>query len=630
MKKLKMRFLTIAMILVLTVTTVAGAAGINYLPDVTKDMSQSAYWADEDEVIMTYEEIEALNAKTISTKGTAMYDLKNMAETVNGVSLNEALLKSTEADISYYLGWTYIESDAIAAKEDYREMLLNTQNPNATEKQNVLYGIAVHRTELRTFPSSKAIWDDPKDADLDYQYLAAVRVNEPLYITSVSADGKYYLAKSICCSGWVPAENVALCKDKAEWLSAWDISPDKALVVYGDKVYTDYSVTGKETSNLLLTMGTVLEQADIDDPNVLIDNRAAYQCYGVWLPVRNQDGFYERKLTLIPEGAEVSDGYLPLTKKNIMSVAFEYLGSTYGWGGGLLSDDCSGYIRNVYKCFGMELARNTSWQSAMPMAKVDMKYMCREERMAILDKMPAGSILFFSGHEMLYLGAENGKYYVISSVGSIMQPNDSSVRQRIRTTLINTLEVKRANGNSWLDELTVAMVPYWSVGSSDFPQYSWYHEGVAYFLKNNLMECDENKYFGTDKSVNFKDVCEILWNIEGKPSASEDSDTTALLWAVEAKITEASSDFESEITRELLAGVLYRYAEYKGADVSGTETDLSSFDDADSMTENLKPAVNYLAKKGVMFGKSETTLNPQDTVTKAELAVIIERLSKIK
>ncbi len=65
-----------------------------------------------------------------------------------------------------------------------------------------------------------------------------------------------------------------------------------------------------------------VELADIENPNILIDNRAAYQNYAVWVPIRNEDGSYAKKLTLIPEHADVSAGYLPLTEKNIAK-AFE-------------------------------------------------------------------------------------------------------------------------------------------------------------------------------------------------------------------------------------------------------------------------------------------------------------------
>ena len=166
--------------------------------------------------------------------------------------------------------------------------------------------------------------------------------------------------------------------DKEEWLSAWDFAHEDALVVWGDKVYTEYSNSGKETSELMLTMGTVLEIAKNINPNELIDLRSAYNNHVVWMPIRNDDGSYSKKLTLISESEDVSVGYLPLTKYNISRVALSALGNIYGWGGSLHSEDCSGYIRNIYKCFGFELARNTNWQSSMPMAKVDMKNMAKE------------------------------------------------------------------------------------------------------------------------------------------------------------------------------------------------------------------------------------------------------------
>lgn len=620
----------------------AMAEGIKYLPDVRSEMSDAEFWTTDNELLMTYDEIAEQNNLTISTNETNMYDLKNQPETVDGIALNEALLKSSQADASYYLGWTYIESETLATEKDFEELIKNTQNKSPQKEQEVLYGIAVCRTELRAFPSPKAIGDDPKDLDFDYQYLSSVRVNEPLVITSVSADGKYYLAKNICCSGWVSAESVAVCEDKQEWLSAWDIKPQDALVVYGDKVYIENSNTGIQTSNLMLTMGTVLKQADIEDPNVLIDNRAAYQNYAVWLPVRNDDGSYAKKLTLISEHNKVSNGYLPFTKENIAKVAFSALGNTYGWGGSLFSEDCSGYIRNIYKCFGLELARNTSWQAAMPMAKVDMQHMCREERLMFLDALPFGSVLYFSGHEMMYLGKENGKYYVISAISSIMQPENPSVRQRIRSTVINTLDVKRANGNTWLEDLTVALVPYWSAESSDLPRYAWYHDGVAFCLQNELMQGDENKNFNPDSNITWAELLQILWNMEDNADKAETENTNqsdkkwyddAVNWATDSKlIHEYDKDFvaDAQMTREQLASVLYLYAQHKGMDMSANEnTDIFIYSDAAEISEYAVPAMQYAVDSGLMNGKTKNTINPKDNTTRAEVAVILERFIKL-
>ncbi|MBR2619406.1 MAG: SH3 domain-containing protein, partial [Firmicutes bacterium] len=489
MKNKRILSVMVAVLLIICMSVTPVMAAVSYLPGVTSAMSKASYWTIDSKVLMTYDQIQSLNAQTLAASGTNMYDLKNQKEVVDGVALNASLMKSGQADASYYLDWTYLGKAEKATQADFDVMLRNTQNPNAQKSQAVKYGIAVKRTELRAFPSETPIWDDPKDLDFDYQYLATVRVNEPLVITSVSADGKYYLAKSVCCSGWVPSEDVAVCKDKTEWLAAWDIAPEKTLVVYDDKIYTEKSVYAPSTSNLMLTMGTVLEIADHEDPNVLIDNRATYNNHVVYIPVRNDDGSYAKKLTLISENKKVSEGYLPLTEANISKVAFNALGNTYGWGGSMLSDDCSGYIRSIYKCFGLELARNTTWQSAMPMTKVNMNNMCREEREKFLDALPFGSILFFSGHEMMYLGKENGNYYVISSISSIMQPENASVRQRVRSIVVNTLDIKRANGNTWRDSLTVALVPYWSSAgptAGNLPSYSWYNEGVAFVMSKKL------------------------------------------------------------------------------------------------------------------------------------------------
>ena len=628
----------IAGLMILSTTVNCFAYGSYYLPDVTSEMSYPTYWTDENDLLMTYEEIEKLNEETVSAKGTNMFDLKNQPEVIDGIALNEAILKSSQADAQYYLGWTCFESTEKATQEDYDKIIKNTQNPDAKKQQKVLYGVATKRTELRTFPDPIAIWDDPADSDFDYQYLAAVRVNEPVVITSKSKDGKYYLAKSICCSGWISADSVAICKDKDEWISAWDIAKDDALVVWGDKIFTENSIVGAKTSDLMLTMGTVLELAKDINPNELIDNRSAYNNFVVWIPVRNDDGTYSKKLTLISEHKKVCAGYMPLTKENISKVVLSALGNTYGWGGSLYSDDCSGYMRNVYKCFGLELARNTTWQSSMPMAKVDMQYMPREDRIRFLDALPFGTILYFSGHEMMYLGERNGNYYVISAVGSIAQPENPTVRQRIRSCIINSLEIKRTNGNTWLDELTLALVPYFSVDENALPEYEWYHDGVAFCIKNKIMQGDEDKFFNPLQNITWAELLQILYNMEEtKPETEEGSVwyDAAVKWAQDNKLVyENDKDFnpESEVSREQLASVLYLYAKFKEYDVSvGEETNILSYDDAFDISEYAIPAMQYVAGSGVINGKSISTLNPKDSTTRAEIAVIIHRfIEKVK
>jgi hypothetical protein len=140
--------------------------------------------------------------------------------------------------------------------------------------------------------------------------------------------------------------------------------------------------------------------------------------------------------------------------------------------------------------------------------------------MKILDSLPLGSVLYFSGHEMMYLGKENGEYFVISAVGSIMNPYEVGVKQRIRSNIINSLDIKRANGLTWLDSLTAANVPYWGLlegKNYNLPEYEWYHEGVVYCLKNKLMQANSDGMFYPNNEITRAELVEVLWKLEKQP-----------------------------------------------------------------------------------------------------------------
>ncbi|MBO6269007.1 MAG: C40 family peptidase, partial [Clostridium sp.] len=208
-----------------------------------------------------------------------------------------------------------------------------------------------------------------------------------------------------------------------------------------------------------LTLGTVLEAADAGSFGDRITNRSAFHNYVAYLPVRLSDGSYAKKKVLISQHHGIHEGYLPLTRRNILHTAFSMLGDAYGWGGMLAAEDCSGYIRDIYRCFGLELPRNTTWQAASPAARADVTGWSDMEKCALLNALPAGSTLFFRGHTMMYLGQWNGKYYVISSVSSMGNPYGGK-NLRVRSVVINTLDVIRANGTTWLSNLHTMMIPY--------------------------------------------------------------------------------------------------------------------------------------------------------------------------
>ncbi len=504
-------------------SALAAAAPVGYMPDVTKEMTDPAFWyglsCDPDALLATAEDIAWINQAAIDGAGTNRRDMKNLRATYNGVSRNESLRKSAQDDANYYLGWVWDQNGKKMTQEDFDPIIANCADPNATEEMPVRWGVAVNRTELITFPWDGQILDDPVDYDFDYQPLVGIRVNEPVAIYSTSADGKFYQVSTSCCTGWARAEDIAVCRDKEEWLSAWDIPAEKRLVFWGDKMYTDYSTTAPQTVRRLITMGTVLERMDEMDVDALVINRLPLHNYAVYLPVRGEDGSYGKTPALINARERVSEDYLPLTAKNLATVALTSLGDAYGWGAGLFNEDCTSLNHSIFCCFGLDLPRNGTWQWLLDFPKADITYYTLEEREALLDALPMGALLNFPGHQMMYLGKAAGKYYVVSTVSSIMSPY-SGKRQRTRDVQINTLDIKRANGRTWMQSLNRVYVPWQYLIAGEGAALSAlpaYHAFTAFCLEKGLMDAYPTGYFLPLRTASTAEAVEALWRIAGKP-----------------------------------------------------------------------------------------------------------------
>ena len=447
-------------------TSVPAAAAPALMPGVTEEMTDPGFWMEGDreasKILADLPAIEAINQSILANADCRMNDLKAAGETFDGISLKRSLTQACMKEISDFLGGNYYRDDGTAVVyEDLKDVPGNIDGAEAENPQTVGYGICVKRTGIRSYPTSLLVSDDKADPDFDCFSLSALNVGDPVLVKLISADENFYYCVSSCISGWVSAKHIALCKDKTAWLEAWDIPDDEALVVTQGKIFLEESNANSKASGLMLALGTVLRQVKPEEYDKETTNRATYNNYAVWIPVRRKDGSYTRKQALISGHCSVSEGYPDLTTEAILSAAFSMLGDAYGWGGMLSATDCSLYIRNIYRCFGFELPRNTTWQAEIPSLKYSTEDMSADEKKKLLDTLRPGTILIFKGHEMLYLGESGGQHYVISSVSTVMDPEKPDSRLHVRGVVINALETTlRANGHSWLDDITTMLVPY--------------------------------------------------------------------------------------------------------------------------------------------------------------------------
>ena len=174
---------------------------------------------------------------------------------------------------------------------------------------------------------------------------------------------------------------------------------------------------------------------------------------------------------------------------------------------------------------------------------------------------------------------------------------------------------------------------------ADAVSTAWYHDGVHYCVENGLMKGYDDGKFGTNDTISRGQIVTILWRLEGSPAASDSSFSDvasdsyyakAVAWAAENGIVTGYSDTtfgpNDPITREQLAAILYRYAQYKGVDVSvGEDTNILDFDDAQSISSYAVPAIQWAVGSGVISGTSEFTLDPQGITSRAQAATMLMR-----
>lgn len=449
---------------------------ITYAQEVTSEMGNAPYWANKlgkeaDRVILDTNKIKITNQEIIDGSGTLVYDITTITEGKTQAERKNLLANSIEADFNYMVRnyankdrKLYVDGkliDNLPYIENLKKAVLTTGFENDEEKVQI-YAVGIKRTEVKMFPT-KSIWgyDSPDDPD-DESCNSTIEVNEPFVIRAKCTIGKdtFYWGLTKNCTGWVNAKHVAIFDSKEEWLNSWqvDVANKDFLVVTQDNIILEPSTAEKDTSEVQLKLGTVLKLVPENEIPESINGRRTWNNYVVYLPTRNDEGKYVRGYALIAEHYKTSIGYLPLTQRNLLDVAFTCLGNRYGWGGMLGAMDCSAYAKAIYKCFGLELPRNTTNQQNVPNKVVSLEDMSEEKKEKYIEKLPVGSMLFFPGHVTVYIGSENGKNYVISDTGSLSDTyGDLNVRS-MYSVIMNPLTVRRRNSNTWLASVTKALI----------------------------------------------------------------------------------------------------------------------------------------------------------------------------
>lgn len=172
---------------------------------------------------------------------------------------------------------------------------------------------------------------------------------------------------------------------------------------------------------------------------------------------------------------------------------------------------------------------------------------------------------------------------------------------------------------------------------TDVKEGDWFRGAVAYVYGAGLMNGTSGTTFAPQSTTTRAMIVTILYRYEGSPAAGVSGFrdvpagqyyTSAVAWAAASGVVNGYSAAQfgpnDPITREQMAAILYRYAQYKGMDVSG-RAELSGYADAGRVSAYAREPMAWANQTGLITGVDARTLQPGGSATRAQVATILMR-----
>ena len=173
----------------------------------------------------------------------------------------------------------------------------------------------------------------------------------------------------------------------------------------------------------------------------------------------------------------------------------------------------------------------------------------------------------------------------------------------------------------------------------------WYAKAVNWAASREVMNGVSAKMFDPQGTVNRAMMTQMLYNFDGAEytgATAQFSDVSSgnwyaasVSWATRNQIARNYGNrfgAEDALTREDMAAMLYNYARLKGYSTYASGS-LSAFSDNGSVSDWARPAMQWAVGAGLITGTQNGTrtvvLDPQGTVTRAQLATIMQRFNNL-
>jgi len=187
-------------------------------------------------------------------------------------------------------------------------------------------------------------------------------------------------------------------------------------------------------------------------------------------------------------------------------------------------------------------------------------------------------------------------------------------------------------------EPDIPLAESWDNPYADVVDADWFYAAVQFVTERGLMNGTGDAEFSPNVIISRAMLVTVLYRLDGKPAVSGDIPfldvksgewySDAILWASEHGIVlgydSATFGLNDPVTREQAVAIIHRYAKYKDLDVSQS-ADLTLYTDADDISDWALDAMKWAVAAGIIQGRTPTTIAPQGTSTRAEIAMVFKR-----
>lgn len=177
---------------------------------------------------------------------------------------------------------------------------------------------------------------------------------------------------------------------------------------------------------------------------------------------------------------------------------------------------------------------------------------------------------------------------------------------------------------------------------TDVAESSWYYDYVKYVMDNGLFDLTGTDTFSPEAPMTRAMLVTALYRHAGSPAVTATTQFTdvsegadyekAVAWAYSAGVVNGTSETtfspNDSITREQITAMFHRYAEKVAkADMTVTNN-LAAFTDAGKLSDYAIPSMKWAVGAGLITGMTDTTILPQGTATRAQVAAMVMRLAE--